>query len=57
MRANGVPNFPDPTGEPGQLGPDSGVDPGAPEYLAAINGPCRELAPPAWVDSGPGTAS
>ena len=56
MRANGVPNFPDPTGTPGQLGPDSGVDPGAPAYLAALNGPCRSLAPPAWVDSGPGTA-
>jgi hypothetical protein len=55
MRANGVPNFPDPTGEPGQLGPDSGIDPGSPDYLDAINGPCRSLAPPAWVDDGSGS--
>jgi hypothetical protein len=56
MRANGVPNFPDPNGEPGQLGPDSGVDPGSKAYRAAINGPCRSLAPPEWVDEGPGSA-
>jgi hypothetical protein len=56
MRAHGVPNFPDPNGRSGQLGPDSGVDPGSPAYLAALNGPCRSLAPPAWLDStGPGS--
>ena len=55
MRANGVPSFPDPTGEPGQLGPNSGVDPGSPAYLAALNGPCKSLAPPAWVDDGSGS--
>jgi hypothetical protein len=55
MRANGVSNFPDPTGEPGQLGPDSGIDPGSSAYLSAINGPCRPLAPPAWIDDGSGS--
>ena len=56
MRAHGVSNFPDPTGKPGQLGPESGVDPGSQAYLDAINGPCRSLAPPAWVDDGSGSA-
>lgn len=55
MRAHGVPNFPDPTGEPGQLGPDSGIDLTAPRFVAALTGPCRALAPPAWVDAGPGS--
>jgi len=55
MRANGVPNFPDPTGEPGQLGPDSGIDPGSQAYRDAIDGPCRSLAPPAWIDDGSGS--
>jgi len=50
MRAHGVPNFPD----PGARGPfPSGVDPSSSTYQAALNGPCRSLAPPAWVDSGP----
>jgi hypothetical protein len=57
MRAHGVPNFPDPNGRSGQLGPGSGVDPGSPAYLAAINGPCRSLAPPAWLDSSSGPGS
>jgi hypothetical protein len=52
MRAHGVPNFPDPNGQAGQLGPGSGVDPASQAYQAAINGPCRSLAPPAWVSSG-----
>jgi hypothetical protein len=56
MRANGVPNFPDPNGKGGQLGPDSGIDPGAAAYLSALNGPCRSLAPPEWVADGPGSA-
>jgi hypothetical protein len=52
MRAHGVPNFPDPDGKAGQLGPGSGVDPASQAFQAAINGPCRRLAPPAWVSSG-----
>jgi hypothetical protein len=54
MRAHGVPNFPDPNGTSGQLGPDSGIDPTSAPFQAALNGPCRSLAPPPWVsDSGP----
>jgi hypothetical protein len=56
MRSHGVPNFPDPTGRAGQLGPDSGIDLASPQFQAAVNGPCKSLAPLAWVDSGPGTA-
>jgi hypothetical protein len=52
MRAHGVPRFPDPDGKSGQLGPGSGVDPASQAFQAAINGPCRSLAPPAWVSSG-----
>jgi hypothetical protein len=52
MRAHGVPNFPDPNGQVGQLGPGSGVDPASQPYQAAINGPCRSLAPAGWVSSG-----
>jgi hypothetical protein len=55
MRANGVPNFPDPNGQPGQLGPNSGIDPTSEKFQLAINGPCESLAPPAWVDSGSGS--
>jgi hypothetical protein len=60
MRAHGVPNFPDPnnpndpTGQGGQLGPDSGVDPTSAAFQAALNGPCRSLAPAGWVSSGSG---
>ncbi|HLK00184.1 MAG TPA: hypothetical protein VKU39_09785 [Streptosporangiaceae bacterium] len=49
MRAHGVPKFPDPGG---QLGPGSGADPASAAFQAALNGPCRSLAPPAWVSSG-----
>jgi hypothetical protein len=50
MRAHGVTSFPD----PGGLGPlASGVDPTSSTFQAALNGPCRPLAPPAWVSSGP----
>ena len=49
MRAHGVPKFPDPGG---QLGPGSGADPASPVFQAAINGPCRSVAPAAWVSSG-----
>jgi hypothetical protein len=52
MRAHGVSNFPDPTGQSGQLGPSSGVDPTSPQFQEAINGPCLSLAPPGWVSSG-----
>jgi hypothetical protein len=53
MRANGVPNFPDPNGQAGQLGPDSGIDPNSPQFQSALTGPCKSLAPPAWLNSGP----
>lgn len=52
MRANGVPNFPDPNGQGGQLGPGSGIDPASAAYQHAIDGVCRSLAPPAWVSTG-----
>jgi hypothetical protein len=52
MRAHGVSNFPDPTGQSGQLGPSSGIDPTSPQFQEAINGPCLSLAPPGWVSSG-----
>ena len=59
MRANGVPNFPDPSGQAGQLGPASGIDPASAPFQAALNGACKSLAPPAWLDSdaGPGSVS
>jgi hypothetical protein len=52
MRAHGVPKFPNPDSKASQLGPGSGVDPASQAFQAAINGPCRPLAPPAWVSSG-----
>jgi len=52
MRAHGVPSFPDPDGQGGQLGPSSGIDPSSPQFQSALNGPCASLAPPAWVSSG-----
>jgi hypothetical protein len=52
MRAHGVPDFPDPNGQSGQLGPSSGIDPSSPRFQSAINGPCKSTAPPGWVDSG-----
>lgn len=52
MQAHGVPNFPDPDSQAGQLGPGSGVDPTSPQFQSALNGPCLSLAPPAWVGSG-----
>jgi hypothetical protein len=52
MQAHGVPDFPDPGGQAGQLGPGSGVDPASPQFQSALNGPCLSLAPPAWVGSG-----
>jgi hypothetical protein len=52
MRAHGVPKFPEPNGSAGQLGPDSGVNPGSAAYQAALMGPCKSLAPAGWVSSG-----
>jgi hypothetical protein len=52
MRAHGVPDFPDPDGQAGQLGPGSGIDPNSPQFQSALNGPCKSLAPPGWLGSG-----
>ncbi len=52
MRAHAVPDFPDPNGQSGQLGPASGIDPNSPQFQSALNGPCESLAPPGWVGSG-----
>src|ERR1700677_3002642 len=52
MRAHGVPDFPDPDGRSGQLGPGSGIDPSSTQFQAALDGPCQRLAPPGWT--GPG---
>ncbi len=57
MRAHGVPKFPNPNGQPGQLGPNSGVNIMSPAFQATVNGPCRSLAPAEWVQSGPGQNS
>jgi hypothetical protein len=51
MRAHGVPKFPN--GKGNQLGPNSGVNPASPAFQAAVDGPCRSLAPAGWVSSGP----
>jgi hypothetical protein len=55
MRAHDVPSFPDPNGQPGQLGPASGIDPNSPPFQSAINRPCKSMAPPGWVGAGPVT--
>jgi hypothetical protein len=52
MRAHGVPDFPDPNGSGGQFGPSSGINPASPPFQAALNGPCRPLAPAAWLSTG-----
>ena len=52
MRAHGVPYFPDPNGQADQLGPASGIDPNSAQFQAAINGPCKSMAPPGWLGSG-----
>jgi hypothetical protein len=54
MRAHGVPGFPDPNGQAGQLGPASGTDPGSPRFQSALYGPCKSLAPLGWLNSGSG---
>jgi hypothetical protein len=56
MRAHGVPKFPDPNGQSGQLGPGSGIDPASARFQSAINGPCKSLAPAAWLGDGPANA-
>jgi hypothetical protein len=53
MRAHGVAKFPNPNGKESGLGPDSGVNPASPAFQAAVDGPCRSLAPAGWVSSGP----
>ena len=55
MRAHGVTKFPNPNGSRSQLGPDSGVNPASAAFQAALNGPCKSLAPAGWVSSGPVT--
>ena len=55
MRAHGMAEFPNPNGEGSQLGPDSGVNPASRAFQAALNGPCKSLAPAGWVSSGPVT--
>jgi hypothetical protein len=52
MRAHGVPDFPDPNGQVGQLSPESGINPNSPQFRSALNGPCKPLAPLGWVSSG-----
>ena len=54
MRAHGVPDFPDPNGQGAQIGPSSGIDPSSPQFQAALNGPCKSLAPPGWLSTGTG---
>lgn len=51
MRAHGLPKFPDSNGS----AVPSGVDPTSAAYQAALNGPCKSLAPAGWVSSGPVT--
>lgn len=53
MRAHGVPTFPDPSAN-GGLSPGT-VDLGSAKYLAALNGPCKSLAPAGWVQGGGGS--
>jgi hypothetical protein len=56
MRANGVPNFPDPGGGGGiQLSSSSGVNPFSPAFKAAQQ-KCRKLLPGGGPPSGPPTA-
>jgi hypothetical protein len=54
MRAHGVPNFPNPTKNGGELGPNSGINPASRAFQAAVNGPCKKLAPLGWGSSRSG---
>ena len=53
MRSHGVPRFPNPNSRTGLFAPGSGVDPGSAAFQSALNGPCRSVAPQAWLSSGP----
>jgi hypothetical protein len=55
MRAHGLPKFPNPNGKGSELGPDGGINPTSPAFQAALNDPCKSLAPVGWVSSGPVT--
>jgi hypothetical protein len=57
MRSHGVPGFPNPNRLAAALAPGASVDPPSAPFQAALNGPCRSLAPQAWLASGPGTAN
>jgi hypothetical protein len=46
MRAHGVPDFPDPNGQAGQLGPGSGIDPNSPQFQSAEKD-CQKFIPSA----------
>ena len=56
MRANGVPNLPDPTGGGGiQIPSNSGIDPQSPAFKAA-QAKCRKLLPGGGPSTGPPSA-
>jgi hypothetical protein len=55
MRAHGLTKFPNPNGKGSQLAPGNGINPTSPAFQAAVNGPCKSLAPAGWVSSGPVT--
>ncbi len=55
MRAHGLPRFPNPNGKGNELGPGSVVNPTSQAFQAAVNGPCKRLAPAGWVSAGPVT--
>jgi hypothetical protein len=56
MRADGVPNFPDPTGGGGiQISSSSGIDVGSPAFKAAQS-KCRRLLPGGGPPTGPPSA-
>ena len=44
MRANGVPTFPDPSGQGFEIQPGSGIDPSSPAFQAA-QAKCQKLMP------------
>jgi hypothetical protein len=52
MRAHGVPAFPDPDGKAGQLS-HAGIDTHSVAYQDALYGPCKALAPAAWISAQP----
>ena len=52
MRADGVPNFPDPSGGGGPFRFGAGVDPSSPAFQAA-RAKCRKLMPGGGIGAGP----